>query len=704
MSTNAATKPPTRETGYLVPGLEVPGANISIFGSWESMIEDSEHVPALRWPDSISVYDRMRADPQIDALLRGMFLPIRRFRWTIDPGEAKEEAVNMLSEDLKIPILGEPPPKRRRQAFSFSDHLRHALLALVYGHMYFEQVGTIEKNKWRLRKLAPRMPASIQEISVARDGGLKYIKQREEWNPPEIKVGSLLAYIFDKEGANWVGRSLLRSAYQPWLLKDRLLRVDGIRHERNGMGVPIVELPERATDSQRKEANALAQQYKTGMASGGAVPFGMKVRLVGVEGSTSDVLASIRYHDEAMAKLMLQIFTSLGGSDSNSSRALGDSFIQFFAKAQESVAEWFSETFIEHMIADWMEWNYGTESDLPVLLFKRDEDPELSAHELSQLVAMKALTVDEELENFLRDKYGLPPLKGTRPVVNEPVPNDGNAPPDEGEPNENVNNPPPDRPGSTPAAAISPLSVTTRFRRESTEVEAASSADFPQMQSEWEQAVREAVAMWRPIRDSQIEELVDAVRAASGIAELGIIEPTAIGADEIESILQRMSVSGVEQAYSEAARQGVDLPRPDPPGTRPLAEAIAQVVARSLGASAARVATRSGPGERGAEAVRAWANTLTDVYLEETLGGTLTSAQNLGRFAVWAQAGEEAQFFASEILDANVCSECARVDKKPYASLQEALLDYPSGMYAHCLAGSRCRGTIVAVFGGGFAS
>lgn len=99
--------------------------------------------------------------------------------------------------------------------------------------------------------------------------------------------------------------------------------------------------------------------------------------------------------------------------------------------------------------------------------------------------------------------------------------------------------------------------------------------------------------------------------------------------------------------------------------------------------------------------MRAWANTLTDVYLEETLGGTLTSAQNLGRFAVWEQAGEGARFFASEVLDANVCGPCANVDKKPYASLEEAYQDYPSGMYAHCVAGSRCRGTIIAVFGSG---
>jgi len=299
--------PPETEKGYVIPEEQFSG-----FPSWGSFDLDAlEYVPDLKWPRSLEVFDRMRSDPQIEALMRGMFLPIRRMRWEIDPNGTPARVHNRLADDLGLPVMGKKKrAKKRRNSFHHDDHLRLSMLALYYGHQWFEKVGKIEyengRQFWRLEKVAFRPVHSIERIQVARDGGLMWVQQRDEQFPPKLTIDRLLWFAHEKEGSNWFGRSLMRAAYQPWILKDRLLRVDAIRHERNGMGVPIVELPERATDKQRAEAAALAQQYKTGVASGGALPFGMKLRLVGVEGTTSDVLASIRYHDEAMARLMLQ--------------------------------------------------------------------------------------------------------------------------------------------------------------------------------------------------------------------------------------------------------------------------------------------------------------------------------------------------------------------------------------------------------------
>lgn len=699
MSTKELRSAPTSELGYAVPAVAI-GSML-----WTNWADDIEHVPMLKWPQSVQVYDKMRADPQIDALLRGLTLPIRRFRWEINPNGAKQKVYTKVAEDLGLPVVGKKFAKKYKNSFRHDDHLRTSLLSLAYGHMYFEQVGRIVDGMWRLRKLAPRMPHSIAGISVARDGGLEWIQQHGEVEQKRIPIDRLVAFIFDQEGANWFGRSLLRSAYQPWLLKDRLLRVDAIRHERNGMGVPIIELPERATPSQRTEGEKLANQYKVGAASGGALPFGMKLRLVGVEGTTSDVLASIKYHDEQMARLMLQMFMNLGGGADYGSKALGDTFVKQTAKAQDSVADWYCEVMNNYMIADWVAWNFGEDEAIPTIGYKRDEDPDLSAHEIAQMVAQNVLTVDTDLENFLRDRYGLPPLTGDRPKPQDfglPAPPGDNPPanfpPGQGTPNDNATQPPPDRPGSQPKAAKSPLETTTRFRRQLSDIEAKSGADFESIQASWEMATRNLVAAWRQYRDQQVEELVDAVRAATGWEGLGELEPSLQGLGDLEAALQGMAQSGLADALREAASQGYDLGAVEAPSMKTLAENTAKVLSRGLGAAVSRVASRSGPGEVGANAVRAWAGTLTDVYLEETLGGALTSAQNAGRFAAWESTGDEPNFYASEILDANTCPECAKVDNKTYASMSEALQDYPAGGYAFCIAGSRCRGTLVAVY------
>jgi hypothetical protein len=443
-----------------------------IFGvpTWGALEADQiEHVPQLKWPQSIQTYDRMRADPQIDALLRGLVGPIRRFRWAIDPAGAKKGISSKIAEDLGLPLLSGKNIKRKlnkRRQFKHDDHLRTTLdSSLTYGHMGYEQNGEIRDGLWRLKKLAPRWPHSITNISVARDGGLEWIEQGSEWKPVRIPISRLVWFSFDRVGANWFGRSLLRSAYQPWLLKDRLLRVDAIRHERNGMGVPTVEMPERATPAQIAAGEKLAQQYQAGMASGGALPFGMKLRLVGVEGTTSDVLASIMYHDSSIARVMIQAFASMGNQGQYQAAKLGDAFIGLTGLAQDTIADWYCETMNEHVILDWVEWNYGPDEEAPLLVYKREEDPELSAQELAQMVAMGALTVDDELENFLRERYGLPPLtfspdqtgrrrqlgvpksgKGGRNEKTGAGP-DGEMAPSEGKTNPNASDPPPTRTG-----------------------------------------------------------------------------------------------------------------------------------------------------------------------------------------------------------------------------------------------------------------
>jgi hypothetical protein len=118
----------------------------------------------------------------------------------------------------------------------------------VFGHMFFEQVYRPPgpDGLLHLRKLAPRWPRSIAKINVAMDGGLKSIQQHPPMGlvapngkGPELDVSRLVAYVLDREGANWLGTSLLRAAYKHWLIKDRLLRTWAQTIDRNGMGLPV---------------------------------------------------------------------------------------------------------------------------------------------------------------------------------------------------------------------------------------------------------------------------------------------------------------------------------------------------------------------------------------------------------------------------------------------------------------------------------
>jgi hypothetical protein len=215
--------------------------------NWGSLVvgDELEQAIELQWPNSIRTYAAMWNDSQVEGLFAGTTLPIRRYKWMIDPNGCTAANVEKLSADLNLPIKGKDSPRKRSKGrFSYDKHMFHAFKALGYGHYYFEQVAEVGRDGVaHLRKLAPRPPITISEVQVESDGGLKGIRQnvpgQQGWNQELIKENRLVAYVWDQEGANWFGRSMFRGIFKNWLIKDRLLRVDAIKHERNGIGTPV---------------------------------------------------------------------------------------------------------------------------------------------------------------------------------------------------------------------------------------------------------------------------------------------------------------------------------------------------------------------------------------------------------------------------------------------------------------------------------
>jgi len=297
---------------------------------------EEEHTPELVWPQSVSVYDQMRrTDAQVNSVLEAVWQPIRRTSWRIDPNGARATVVKFVAGDLGLPIVGKDakPAARMKGKFSWSEHLRLALLELVYGHMFFEQVYAVNDagTEAHLKKLAPRMPKTIREIAVASDGGLVSITQwwtNMNTEPQPIPVDRLVAYVRNREGGNWLGQSILRPAYKNWLIKDRLLRVQAQTVERNGMGIPLYKAQEGASPTDLAAGKDMATAWRAGEAAGSAVPFGADLVLRGVEGTLPDADVPIRYHDEQIARAVLAHFLNLGTQ--TGSWALGTTFADFF--------------------------------------------------------------------------------------------------------------------------------------------------------------------------------------------------------------------------------------------------------------------------------------------------------------------------------------------------------------------------------------
>lgn len=399
-------------------------------GGWWTALDDEE-TPELQWPKNVGVYDRMRRqDAQVISVLRAMTLPILRTAWRIEPNGASPEVAQQVADDLGLDLVGDDPNRkvlRTRDRFSWSEHLRLSLLMLPFGHSVFEQVYRIDDSgKARLRKLAWRPPKTISRIDVASDGGLVAIHQHGSVSgpgtaSPRMGVEQLVVYVNDREGGNWLGQSLLRSAYKYWLLKDRMLRVQAQTVDRNGLGVPVYEgsklhdtvTGQARTDAEKNEIDAglkMARGFRSGDNAGAAIPNSAKLTMKGVEGDLPDADVPIRYYDEQIARSVLAHFLNLGTE--TGSWALGSTFADFFTLSLQTVALQIADTVTQHVIEDLVDLNWGPNEPAPRLVFDEigSRHP-ATAEAIKALIDCGALTADQELETHLRTMYGLPSIE-----------------------------------------------------------------------------------------------------------------------------------------------------------------------------------------------------------------------------------------------------------------------------------------------------
>jgi hypothetical protein len=422
---------PTSELGtpYQVPGGNViGGVGIQSYSDMSLIGDDLESVAELQWPQSVLTYYNMRNDSHLEGLFNGTTLPIRRYKWMIDPNGCDEARVEQLAQDLNLPIKGKEFKQkgRAKQRFVHDRHMYHALLSLIYGHYPMEQVGQIIDGIWRLRKLAPRPPATLQQVAVDDNGGLKFIRQISTTSvggvAKPIPVERLVWYSWDMEGGNWFGRSMFRSVYRNWLMKERLLRVDSVKQERNGMGLPVAK---GAPGFQKGDLLALQRQAaraRAGETSSVAIPNGADLTLEGVRGTLPDTIGSIDFHNQEMSRRFLMMFMQLAES-AHGNRALGESFINFFQENQDVVAAWYADVTTEHVIEDWWDWNVGPEEDYtPRLIYQHSDDPRIAFADLKLMVDAEIVQVDDELEEAIREAMDLPKVdKATIRKPPEPV-------------------------------------------------------------------------------------------------------------------------------------------------------------------------------------------------------------------------------------------------------------------------------------------
>lgn len=413
----------------------IPGGIIKAgIGVTTYEVESLDYNHGLRFPNNIPIYDKVRADSQVKSVLEALRLPILSASWDLHTEGVRPEVVALVRTELGLPEPGAGQAgRRRRHGIVWKEHLEQVLTMLWAGFMCFEQVYEVGEASpdqestglsevIHLRKLAPRLPQTILRILTGRDGGLKAVEQNgwDTAKPVIIPVDNLVFYCHKREGADWSGQSILRTAYRSWLIKDALIRLDAQAAERNSMGIPVIEYSE---ESSKDEALQISRDLRAGATAGVALESGkMKLTIQGVQGSIVDLLPKINYHDQQTAKSALAMFLDLGHD--NGARSLGETHLEVFLSSLQHTADYIADTATEHIIRDLVELNYGPEEAYPVLTpgnLKADRGIGVDA--LKSLVDAGVVRADDKLEDYLRAEYGLPSVDrdSVRQTVTTPI-------------------------------------------------------------------------------------------------------------------------------------------------------------------------------------------------------------------------------------------------------------------------------------------
>lgn len=742
----------------------IDDAGFAYSGGYGELIDALlEYIPDLLWPLSIRTFAQMRVEPQIGGVLKAYTLPIRRASWALDGTDCRPEVTQLIADELGLPIMGVDKGQTgaRRRRVTWGEHLRLSLIDLSFGHMPFERTYEYDGRYQRLALLQERMPQTISQIRVGANGELDSIVQNAlsgqpaDAAPPKIEAKSLVWYANDKEGSNWTGRSLLRASYAPWLIKHELWRVHATSIRRFGMGVPSVEAPPGATPVQVAEAQRLASAMRGGDQAGAGLPPGFRLALTGITGSVPDALAFIKYLDGQITHNTLTGLLDLGSTETGS-RALGDTFLDLFMMALQSIAEEHAEQATKQLVVPLVNINWSEDEPAPrIVVGDLGADREVTAATLQALLASGALEADPELRAHVRKLYRLPAvaqidlsatpekpspadlkllfdalgaavrsgvvpedaaklvgldgltfIPGFVPITLAPERTDVPAPAE-----------PPVVPPTTPALASDPRSrdhpvvagAGATFHRQPTAIEAASRADFNGIQASWEDATGKLTASWASVSKDQKAEVLTQVKAAVKAGDYAALGAMSVGVGAAAALIFKtmndVAKTASGQAQKEIEDQGQSMtgePEIDNDRLEGIATALAGVLSAGYTAFAARTALQNWSPDATESTVAAAVETaldgLGDASLSDTLGAALSTAQNEGRAATFA-AATEATYYASEIMDSATCGECSAIDGHQYDNLAEASADYASGGYVGCDGGMRCRGILVAVFG-----
>lgn len=277
----------------------------------------------------------------------------------IEEMKGSDATINQILDAMKNPILSakyfikcedEELKQFAERAFfkelncGFKELLEQILFMLDYGFSVFEKVYKFVDGVRYWDKISPRLQKSIQEWRIENKGfindrpsGITQVKRSTDETDQkavtfEIPWERLLVFTHRRQGNNYEGKSVLRSAYIHWKIKTDLYRIAAIAAERFGVGVPFAKVKKGTSDKVRKELQKLlrnirANEYGNALIDENVEEF--DILMPKGSGSHQVIMSQVEHHDKKLYDAVSAGFLNLSTGDGGSN-ALSKDLSSFF--------------------------------------------------------------------------------------------------------------------------------------------------------------------------------------------------------------------------------------------------------------------------------------------------------------------------------------------------------------------------------------
>lgn len=727
--------PTSPQLGYTAPASPEPPAprvNAAMFGqsgraNYWGLPQWDETNALLIGPAGQLLFDQMyRMDPDIRHLVLMISSPVQSASWTLEPygGDDATEQDRDIADAIWWGLNSFMKP-------NFRQHLAEALPLLIRaGFAPFEQVWSTTEYKGKTlmfpRSLQVRLPRSIWRWWQDEYGQMTHIGQIIPNNPTVIIPASELTYYrLGAEGDNWMGTSLLRSAYKPWVIKDKLERIDAIGQERKAVGVPICYPPANADEQTRMQVESILanmhlnevsylmspgpKQGLQGMSPGE----GWLFEVITFDSSSGDsIQASLAYHQQGILYTFLGEFMSLGHHQVGA-RATADVQEDPFLTAVQAFAQVGPLPPLNELVDRITKVNYPDADGSPTFSINLQDEASLSeiATYVQLLESAGVINVDPELEDWVRERGGLPPANSDVRALVQAAKNaalKSSALQAQGSQVNPVSQTPP---SSAPQAPGGPVNTQQGTEPQGNLTKTAPPAERKKLDT--------PSAKWYEDLLSQ-DKLKTALDGARQSVEDSAREPALLAARQLASqaasnrpapVDKTPLADAIHTSYRDLYQVGQQTATDELAKQRQLMSPTLEAAGARVGRAASRALLSAGNVVHAVQAKLGSAATtglldgaaLQDIAEQAAIGQLHLEAMlnasasiNDGRYDAAAAHGAVGGYYTS-VLDGNTCDNCEAADTGDLLTLDDAAALGPPN--PDCDGGDRCRCMIVFTTG-----